>query len=486
MRGFAGLTLRRKLTSISVLSSMTALVSASIVFLVYDASTFRERMASRLETEAQIIGFNTVTPLLFNDSEAAGTTLGGLQAEKAVTAAGIFRAGEERPFAVYARDPASRAALRGPGGPPRSTALFESDQLTVLQAVQFDGKAIGQVVVRASLGELRARQRRYAGIVLGVLAASFLLAVGLSRVAERTISGPILELAAVAGEVSTRKDYSVRARGQGKDELGTLVKTFNQMLDEIQARNRELEQARGDLERRVEARTRDLAAANKELEAFSYSVSHDLRAPLRAIDGFSKVLLSNYAKTLDDRGRHYLDRVRAATQRMSELIDDLLGLARVGRKELARKEVDVSALAARVAAELARRDAERAVRVEIAPGLSAHADPQLLTIVLENLMGNAWKFTGKAAAARIEVGREVNGTGEAFYVRDNGAGFDMAYADKLFGAFQRLHLESDFEGTGIGLVTVQRIVTRHGGRIWAEGAVGKGATFHFTLEPKEQ
>jgi len=486
MRVFEGLTVRRKLTSISVLSSMTALISASIVFLVYDATTFRERMAARLGTEAQIISFNAVTPLLFDDSEAAATTLGGLQAERAVQAAGIFRAGEADPFAVYARDTTSPASLRAPLDGSASAALFESEHLTLQRAVQFEGKAIGHIVVRASLGELRARQRRYALIVVAVLAASFLLAMGLSRIAERTISGPILALAAVASEVSTRKDYSVRAPGQGKDELGTLVTTFNQMLDEIQAGNRELEQARGDLERRVEARTRDLAAANKELEAFSYSVSHDLRAPLRAIDGFSKVLLTSYAQALDDRGRHYLDRVRAATHRMSELIDDLLGLARVGRKELARREVDVSALAGKVAAELARRDAERAVRVEIAPGLSANADPQLLAIVLENLLGNAWKFTGKAAGACIEVGQERNGTGGPFYIRDNGAGFDMAYADKLFGAFQRLHLDSDFEGTGIGLVTVQRIVNRHGGRIWAEGAVGKGATFRFTLEAKER
>jgi signal transduction histidine kinase len=489
MLAFEGLTVRRKLTSISVLSSMTALVSASVVFLVYDATTFRERLQSRLGTEAQILGFNAVTPLLFNDSDAATSTLAGLQAEKAVTAAGIFRAGEGHPFAAYARDASSRAALSAPSADTEE-ARFADGHLTLQRAVSFEGKVIGHVVLRATLGELRARQRRYGFIVLVVLAASFLLAVGLSRIAERTISGPILALAAVASEVSTRKDYSVRAPGEGRDELGRLVRTFNQMLDEIQAQNRELEQARGELERRVEARTRDLAAANKELEAFSYSVSHDLRAPLRAIDGFSKVLLTTHAKSLDERGRHYLDRVRAATQRMSELIDDLLGLARVGRKELARREVDVSALAGKVAAELARRDADRAVRVEIAPGLSANADPQLLAIVLENLLGNAWKFTGKAAGACIEVGQEKNGQGHngagaPFYVKDNGAGFDMAYADKLFGAFQRLHLDSDFEGTGIGLVTVQRIVARHGGRIWAEGAVGKGATFRFTLEPNQ-
>jgi signal transduction histidine kinase len=485
MRAFAGLTVRRKLTSLSMMSSMTALISASIVFLAYDATTFRERMAARLGTEAQIIGANSVTPLLFTDSDAAAATLGGLQAEKAVIAAAMFKKGVDRPLAVYARESALGSAVRAPAGDAPASAVFEGDHLTVVQPVEFDREAVGHIVVRANLSELRARQRRYAGIVLAVLAASFLLAVGLSRTVERTISGPLVDLAAVATEVSTRKDYSVRAAGQGKDEVGMLVTTFNQMLDQIQAQNRELEVSRADLERRVDARTRDLAAANKELEAFSYSVSHDLRAPLRAIDGFSKVLLSSHAKSLDDRGRHYLDRVRAATQRMSELIDDLLGLARVGRQELVRREVDVSALAARVAAELARRDTERAVRVEIAPGLCAHADPQLLAIVLENLMGNAWKFTGKAAEARIEVGQDGNGGGRAFHVRDNGAGFDMAYADKLFGAFQRLHLDTDFEGTGIGLVTVQRIVTRHGGQIWAEGAVGKGATVYFTLEPKQ-
>jgi hypothetical protein len=178
MRAFEGLTVRRKLTSISVISSMTALISASIAFLVYDATTFRERVASRLGTEAQIISFNAVTPLLFNDSEAAATTLGGLQAERAVMAAGIFRLGEGSPFAVYARDTTSRASLHAPREDSEADTLFESGHLTIQRAVQFDGKAIGHIVVRASLGELRARQRRYAFIVLVVLAASFMLAMG--------------------------------------------------------------------------------------------------------------------------------------------------------------------------------------------------------------------------------------------------------------------------------------------------------------------
>jgi light-regulated signal transduction histidine kinase (bacteriophytochrome) len=268
------------------------------------------------------------------------------------------------------------------------------------------------------------------------------------------------------------------------DEIGNLIATFNEMLERIQGQNTDLEEARADLERRVDARTQDLAAANKELEAFSYSVSHDLRAPLRAIDGFSKALLTSYAGQLDEKGQHYLQRVRAGTQRMGQLIDDLLGLARVSRRELIRRSIDVSDIAQKIATELHSRHPNRQVAVDVAPGLRAEGDPQLLAIVLENLIGNAWKFTGKRDQPRIEVGR-ASAASRAFFVRDNGAGFDMAYADKLFGAFQRLHLDSDFEGTGIGLVTVQRIVNRHGGRIWAEGAVGKGATFRFTLEPKE-
>lgn len=480
-----GPTIRRKLTSLSVLSSITALVSASLVFFVLDARTFRDRMAGRVRTEAQIISSNTVSPLLFSDEDAAAATLAGLRAESAVVGAAIFAQGAEAPLAVYRRDGAaapSAAAL--PKGAEAAT-VFADGRLVVVEPVSFEGKPIGRILIEAELTELGRRQRRYGTIVLVVLAASFLLALAISRRVERTISGPILHLADVARQVSAHKDYSVRAAAQDGDEIGALVATFNGMLDEIQKRDAEVGEARGELERRVETRTRDLAAANKELEAFSYSVSHDLRAPLRAIDGFSKVLLTSYGSVLDERGRHYLDRVRAGTQRMSELIDDLLALARLSRKELVRRPVDVSEIAQRVAAELARRDPARVTAVDIAGGLAAEADPQLLTIVLENLLGNAWKFTGKAKDARIEVSRRRNGDAEdVFFIRDNGAGFDMAYADKLFGAFQRLHLDSDFEGTGIGLVTVQRIVSRHGGRVWAEGEVGKGATFYFTLEPK--
>jgi DNA-binding response OmpR family regulator len=225
----------------------------------------------------------------------------------------------------------------------------------------------------------------------------------------------------------------------------------------------------------------DIERKNKELEAFSYSVSHDLRAPLRAIDGFSKLLLDEHASRLDPEGQDYLRRVRTATLRMSELIDDLLEMSRVTRAEMQRERVDVSSIARSIAAELQRAHAERTVEFAIDDGIVADADPRLVRIILENLLGNAWKFTAKSIAPRIELGTTHAHGQTIYYVRDNGAGFDMAYAGKLFTPFQRLHAASEFPGTGVGLATVGRIVERHGGRIWAEGAVGQGATVFWTL-----
>jgi two-component system NtrC family sensor kinase len=225
----------------------------------------------------------------------------------------------------------------------------------------------------------------------------------------------------------------------------------------------------------------ELERKNKELEAFSYSVSHDLRAPLRTIDGFSKALLEDYGGQLDADGQRYLSRVRAAAQRMGELIDDLLQLSKVGRAELRRGRVDLSVLARTVATELQRVNPDRRVQVLIPDGVVADADYRLLQVVFENLLGNAWKFTNAVAEALIEFGVSQQGGVPTYFVRDNGAGFDMAYAGKLFTPFQRMHSEARFPGTGIGLATVRRIVDRHGGRVWAESAVERGATFLWTL-----
>jgi PAS domain S-box-containing protein len=227
---------------------------------------------------------------------------------------------------------------------------------------------------------------------------------------------------------------------------------------------------------------RALEGANRELESFSYSVAHDLRAPLRSIDGFSQALLEDCEERLDDDGKKYLRYVRESTQYMAHLIDDLLALSRVTRSELHRAPLDLSLLARGAMARIQHRDPNRQVGVTIPDSLSAQGDARLLGLVFDNLLANAWKFTSKCHDAAIEFGTTMHGGQRTYFIRDNGAGFDMAFANKLFGVFQRLHSASEFEGTGIGLAIVQRIVARHGGRVWAEGQVGHGATFYFTLD----
>ena len=256
-----------------------------------------------------------------------------------------------------------------------------------------------------------------------------------------------------------------------------LLDDFDVERNKTEAANRELRKAFESL--RLAKESAD--AANRELEAFSYSVSHDLRTPLQSIDGFSLALLEDYGNLLDERGGDYLRRVRAATQRMGQLIEDLLRLSRLTRSVLNLATVNISALARKVATELQASQPERQVAFTITDGLTVTGDPNLIEVALDNLIGNSWKFTSKKQDAAIEFGATDLEGDTAYFVRDNGAGFDMAYADKLFDTFQRLHLERDFPGTGIGLSLVQRIVRRHNGRIWAEGAVGRGATFYFTL-----
>jgi PAS domain S-box-containing protein len=244
---------------------------------------------------------------------------------------------------------------------------------------------------------------------------------------------------------------------------------------------RKIDRTVSELNTRLTHDNAELATVNHELEAFSYSVSHDLRAPLRAIDGFSQALLEDCAEQLDDVGRDYLGRVRRAAQRMGVLIDDLLKLSRVTRADMHRQEVDLSALAERIAQDLRADQPDRMADLVIERGLTVEGDARLLQIVLENLLGNAWKFTAGREPARIEFGRTTEGGEAVYFVRDNGAGFDMAHGDQLFRAFQRLHDAATFPGTGVGLATVQRIIHKHGGRVWARGEVGRGATFSFTL-----
>ncbi len=267
------------------------------------------------------------------------------------------------------------------------------------------------------------------------------------------------------------------------DELGDFVgwRGMHRDITERVKAEEELRKYREHLEELVKQRTAQLEAANKELESFAYSVSHDLRAPLRAIDGFSLALLEDYEEKLDDEGKDFLNRVRSSSQRMGQLIDDILKLSRLTRSDMCYENVDLSAISRTISQELQAGDPDRDVEVTITPDLIERGDHPLLQVALENLISNAWKFTAGQGHAQIKFGTEVIGEETAYFVSDNGAGFDMAYANKLFGAFQRLHSAKDFPGSGIGLATAQRAIHRHGGRIWAKGAVNEGATFYFKL-----
>jgi light-regulated signal transduction histidine kinase (bacteriophytochrome) len=264
------------------------------------------------------------------------------------------------------------------------------------------------------------------------------------------------------------------------------------VLDDFDLERQKVEQSNVELRNEVAERERAEKAlrhanaatetANKELEAFSYSVAHDLRAPLRSIDGFSQALMEDCGEHISEEGKTYLGYVRESAQHMAKLIDDLLSLSRLGRTELHRTRIDLASIGRTVLARLRRDHPDRSVESVVPMEMFANGDARLLEVVFENLLDNAWKFTGKRAQARIEVGQLSPNRPPVFFVRDNGAGFDMAYAEKLFGVFQRLHTLREFDGIGIGLANTDRIIRRHGGRIWGEGEVGRGATFYFTLE----
>lgn len=311
-------------------------------------------------------------------------------------------------------------------------------------------------------------------VIAGRLPGSFLLRrIGPIAIGTTILLGWVRLLGERAGWYDTPTGTALYAA------CTIFVFTFALFLISRRLNKKEVERKKADDE--IKKYNIELTALNKELEAFSYSASHDLRAPLRGIDGFSQALLEDYSDKLDERGKDYLRRVRSATQRMGELIDALLSLSRMTRQEMHLQMVDLSDAVQRIATELQKKQAERRVDWIIAEGVTAEGDSRLLNVVMENLLRNAWKYASKCPRARIEFGTTQAAGETAYFVKDNGAGFDMAYKDKLFSPFQRLHAGSEFHGSGIGLATVQRIIHRHGGRVWAEGEVDRGAIFYFTL-----
>jgi signal transduction histidine kinase len=401
--------------------------------------------------------------------------------------------------ALLARSPAEAAASGSAlnaapvGSAPGSSASRED---AARQTSSPDDRVIGHAVADRApwvvyvdapveIALVSARADFIRDLVIGVLMLA--LALLLAWLISERITAPIRQLTADAAALGAGH-LSRRTTVTSGGEIGVLASAFNEsagaiehLVDNLRATQNELRGLNLHLEQRVKDRTAQLAAVNTELEAFSFSVSHDLRAPLRRIDRFGVALLEDYGDRLDDDGRLMLHRLSAGCEQMSLLIDDLLRLSRVSRAELIYRKVDLSAIAGEIVAELRTAHPDHPVQVSIADGLTVHGDASLLRVVLQNLLANAWKFTRGRTSPVIEMGAISQEGIPTFYVRDNGVGFDAGQAEKLFRAFQRLHDARDFEGTGVGLATVQRVIHRHGGRVWAEGAVGTGATFWFTL-----
>lgn len=471
------LSIKWKIIVIVLLLTLFGLTIVFAGMTINNRVMFERRLTNDMVVLADIIGSNSRAALAFNDPATATGILSALRAKQRIVQATLYDEHGRR-FAVY-----ERAGNARPTTPVREDeiGMTRDGHFALERNILLDERHIGRIRLVADLKEWDESLRNY--VTVFVLLA--LLTVGLTFTGaiflQRLVTAPISHLAETAREVSRRRDYGIRAKKTTGDELGVLVGGFNEMLREIQRRDAELLKSHSLLEQRVAERTAQLESTNKELEAFSYSVSHDLRAPLRAIDGFSQMLLEDYAEQLDAAGRDSLQRVRTAAHRMGTLIDDMLKLSRVTRSDLKPEQVNLSALAQEIAQDLRRQDPERGVDFAITAELRAHGDPRLLRIAMQNLLENAWKFTRGRDHTRIAFGMVQHEGEPAYFVRDNGAGFDMAYASKLFGAFQRLHDAREFPGTGIGLATVQRVIHRHGGRIWAEGAVGQGATFYFTL-----
>jgi signal transduction histidine kinase len=349
------------------------------------------------------------------------------------------------------------------------------------------------MVAKIDTDEAFAEVTKLRNVVLVILLTVFVLCGIIAFSIAQSISAPIKTLSKGAEIIgSGNLDHEVGSNL--KDEIGQLSRTFDKMTRDLKKVTASRDELNKEIAERRRAETEilrlnqnlryhvvQLEESNKELEAFSYSVSHDLRSPLRGIDGFSQALLEDYADKLDEDGKDYLQRVRAGSQRMAQLIDDLLNLSRVTRSEMKHEQVDLSRISKDIAGGLGKSDPERNVEFVISEGLTARGDERLMRAAMENLFSNAWKFTSIHPQGRIEFGVSQHDGQPVYFIKDDGAGFDMTYVEKLFGPFQRLHSQRDFPGTGIGLATVQRIIHRHGGRVWIEGEVEKGATVYFTL-----
>ncbi|MBV8501294.1 MAG: HAMP domain-containing protein [Paucibacter sp.] len=494
-------SIRSKIALLILAAVCCALLVAGIALALYEVRDVRQQALRDLETQARILGRASAPALAFDDPRAVHENLQLLSDRPSIVAAAIYSARGKR-MGEYHN--AARLTTPVPSLPGAEGSRIDDGQLMIFQRVVEGGEIVGTVYLNGRF-DLSERLRDYFGILGSVMVLSLVVTGLVSLWLQRAVTQPILAVAAAARRVVERKDFSLRVNRTTEDEIGQLVNAFNDMLAELGEREQALQASRRSLEQEIEERhrvdeelrelnaqleqhiarrTAELEAANKELESFSYSVSHDLRTPLRGVVGFADALLEDHGAELSEEAQRKLRIVHQEALRMGRLISDLLAFSRLGRKALQTTQIDMDALARGAWEAVGKSDPELRTHLDVGRLPSAQGDASLLTQVWINLLSNAVKFSAKREHPLVKVSAITDGHEHIYYVRDNGAGFNPKYQDKLFGVFQRLHDGKDYAGTGVGLALVQRIVLRHGGRVWAEGQPDQGATFYFSL-PKE-
>ena len=493
-----GRSIRYKLVMVVLATTTIALLVAGAALVIYDLRTYQEAWVTDLSTQAEILGRASAPALAFNDPKSAREYLALLKVRPEIAVAAIYNA-KGKLFASYQRGGESLKDV--PALPEFEGPRVSGNTIAYYKRIVENNEILGTVYLRGDY-KLLGRLTDYLSILGAVLALSLLVALLISTWLQTTVTKPIVAISDVARQVMEKRDFSLRVRKTTEDEIGYLVDAINDMLAEVGRRQEALEasnitlgremaeRARAEdqlrelnieLERRVDARTAQLEAANKELESFSYSVSHDLRAPVRAIIGFSRMLSEEHNDKLDPEAQRFLGIVQSEAHRMGALIDDLLAFSRLGRQAMQIADVDMTQLARSTYESLIAQHPTNNVEFHLGGLPRARGDRGLLGQVWANLLANALKFSSKEGKPCIEVNAISDETEHVYFVRDNGVGFDPRYQSKLYGVFQRLHDASEFPGTGVGLALVQRIVTRHGGRVWADSKPNEGATFYFTL-----